>query len=487
MPAATDEAKETKETPEENEPVPPSEPTAGESVEVPAEAEKSSAPSPITEEPADPQLELIPKAAEETASDTPALSVSGTAAQALIAQLFQTQPVAEAPAEPVSPAPDGPAEIAVPAAGISEQKSLFPPVEKANPPTTEAPAESVRPAPNAPVEIGVPAAEISEQKPLFPPVEKASAPTTETPVAAAPPAEKRTERKAEFSIRNLPSDVGSELPPAAKISRPAPRPISEPADIPKPLVVETPAQANHVFELIAAAVQRGAVVGGPVAEPGPPVTPLEAEAPAREELPTSVPEESEHPSSATVEPSDMPPAVKTPAKIRITPRKIKPRAPIAVAEPPPSAPAVPETVAPPPDYAMPNFPPSSSMLSALAPALPLAAEPPKVAGEPRAPRPPVEPWQGRMPPRKIAASGFEAESDPGLFTAPERRNRWIGFGLSEAAALTSLILLGRFVLLHKFPDPTLKLLVFILFLAAAAIAVAIPIAFIRNNPTRWQR
>jgi len=92
-----------------------------------------------------------------------------------------------------------------------------------------------------------------------------------------------------------------------------------------------------------------------------------------------------------------------------------------------------------------------------------------------------------MPPRKIAAGGFEAESDPGLFTAPERRNRWIGFGLSEAAALTSLILLGRFVLLHKFPDPTLKLLVFILFLAAAAIAVAIPIAFIRNNPTRWQR
>ena len=441
MPVATEEVKETS---KETEPVPPSEPTADESVEVVAEVANSSEPSPVKVEPGDPQLELIPKAAEEIASAAPALSVSGNAAQALIAQLFQAQPAVEAP------------------------------------------AESVRPAPNAPVEISVPTAGISEQKPLSSPNEKASTPATETPKAVAPQAQKRTERKAEFSIKNLPSDVVSESP-AAEIPRPAPpRSINEPADTPKPVVVESPAQANHVLELIAAAVQRGALVGGPVAESSPPVTPSEDEAPAQEKSPTSVPEASESASSATSAASATPSVAKTPAKIRITPRKIKPRASIAAAEPPPSAPAVPETVAP-PDYTLPNFPPSSSMLSALAPVPPPAPESPKLAREPRAPRPTVQPWEGRMPPRRITAGGFETESDSGLFPAPERRNRWIGFGLSEAAALTSLILLGRFALIHKFPDPTLKLLVFILVLAAAAIAVAIPIAFIRNNPTRWQR
>ena len=93
-----------------------------------------------------------------------------------------------------------------------------------------------------------------------------------------------------------------------------------------------------------------------------------------------------------------------------------------------------------------------------------------------------------MPPRRITAGRLDQpEDDAGLFTLRERRYRWIVFGLSEGAALTSLILLGQFALTHKFSDPTLKLLVFILAIAAAAISVALPIVFIRNNPTRWQR
>ena len=92
-----------------------------------------------------------------------------------------------------------------------------------------------------------------------------------------------------------------------------------------------------------------------------------------------------------------------------------------------------------------------------------------------------------MPPRKLAARLDWDPASVGLFTQRERRNRWIGFGLSEAAALTSLILLGWFGVTHRFPDPTLKLLVFILLFAAAAIAITLPIVFIRNDPSRWQR
>ena len=80
-----------------------------------------------------------------------------------------------------------------------------------------------------------------------------------------------------------------------------------------------------------------------------------------------------------------------------------------------------------------------------------------------------------------------AHADLLLFAARERRNRWIGFSLSEAAVVTALLLLGRFGFAHRFPDPTVKLLIFILIFAAAAVAVALPIAFFRNDPNRWQR
>jgi hypothetical protein len=100
-----------------------------------------------------------------------------------------------------------------------------------------------------------------------------------------------------------------------------------------------------------------------------------------------------------------------------------------------------------------------------------------------------EAWAAKMPPRKITAGRLDKpmEDFGGLFTVRDRRNRWIGFSLSEAAALTALIVLVHLALTHKFSDPTLKLLVFILAIGAAAVAVALPIAFIRNNPTRWKQ
>ena len=90
--------------------------------------------------------------------------------------------------------------------------------------------------------------------------------------------------------------------------------------------------------------------------------------------------------------------------------------------------------------------------------------------------------------RKITATRLDlTQSDLALFTARERRNRWIGFGLSELAALAALITLSWFGFTYRFPDLTLKLLVFILVFAAAAIAVVLPIVFVRNDPARWQR
>ena len=93
-----------------------------------------------------------------------------------------------------------------------------------------------------------------------------------------------------------------------------------------------------------------------------------------------------------------------------------------------------------------------------------------------------------MPSPKPTALRLELnQSNLGLFTERERRNRLIGFGLSEVVALTALILLGWFGFTSHFPDPTLKLLVFILLFVAAAITIALPIVFIRNSPSRWQR
>jgi hypothetical protein len=172
-------------------------------------------------------------------------------------------------------------------------------------------------------------------------------------------------------------------------------------------------------------------------------------------------------------------AARTPVKIRIQPRKIKARpstepalapAQAVVADEVPSVPQKPLTRA--------TLEKKPGAQSAVEPKRDSPSPGRQENAEPR----------GELSARKIAAARQEIpQSDLFLFSARERRNRWIGFGLSELAVVTALILLGRFGFTHQFPDPTLKVLVFILLLAAAAIAVALPIAFFRNDPRRWQR
>ncbi|HJT82248.1 MAG TPA: hypothetical protein VJ719_13715 [Chthoniobacterales bacterium] len=319
--------------------------------------------------------------------------------------------------------------------------------------------------------------------------------------------------------------------------------------------IQTPAQANHILELIAAAVQRGALVGETVPEPSesipdPPVMPpsvaatpasnLPAKSPSPDSSfaiarpaasqpaeppraatpivsvpspvvpePVSIPEPPPAvtkkvapiraplptPASPAAEPISRPqpaaesagapnitPPTKVPAKIRITPRKIKPRAQVQPVEDAPLATPISHDV---PANVSPQ-PTANPVVDRRRP------EPPVEAETKPSPKP-LEPAEKSMPrpelsARKIAAARLElAQSDLSLFSARERRNRWIGFGLSEFAILTALILLGRYGFTHHFPDPTLKLLVFILILAAAAVAVALPIAFFRNDPKRWNR
>jgi hypothetical protein len=171
---------------------------------------------------------------------------------------------------------------------------------------------------------------------------------------------------------------------------------------------------------------------------------------------------------------------KAPAKIRITPRKnIKPHV---------SADSVEQT--------MEQSPAENDEIDSIPtepiPApwkLPLAQVVEKTAPLIHEPQEPL--WEMEhfaTPPRRVmgARRGID-RPDTLLFTARERRNRWIGFGLSETATLVALILLGRFAFVHRFPDPTMKVLMFILVLVAAAVAVVIPIAFFRNDPSRWQR
>jgi hypothetical protein len=123
-----------------------------------------------------------------------------------------------------------------------------------------------------------------------------------------------------------------------------------------------------------------------------------------------------------------------------------------------------------------------------------AARPAPTSTKPVSPAPePIQRSQlieRREPPTSQQLATMRREvinSDLLIFSAKERRNRWIGFGVGEFAVVAILILLGHFEFTHHFPDPTLKLLVFILLFAAAAVAVALPIAFLRNDPARWGR
>ncbi|MFL6514343.1 MAG: hypothetical protein ACJ8M1_04910 [Chthoniobacterales bacterium] len=268
----------------------------------------------------------------------------------------------------------------------------------------------------------------------------------------------------------------------------APEHISAEASTPVTgsIAVESSAQAQHVLELIAAAVQRGALVGqnvpaaeAPVVLPATPLfeekvnagpDPNLAPAPAINPLVT--------PAFGAAAPVTPPAEVKGHAKIRITPRKIKPR-PVAPAAPPPDA-VTEDLPAHLTDFG------DAEITAKAAVEKPAAIPEPDVAfvPEPVSTRPTREDLIGR---RTAAARHQFAQTDLLLFTARARRNRWIGFGLSELAVLTALVLLGRFGFTHRFPDPTIKLLVFILIFVAAAVAVALPIAFFRNSPERWGR
>jgi hypothetical protein len=296
------------------------------------------------------------------------------------------------------------------------------------------------------------------------------------------------------ALSDIPADqTGSEPqrelprePVAPENGSPGPAPTAPAGE----LVIETPAQANHVLQLIAAAVERGTLVGKPVTEAKPapapepiptPAIPQSASmspdqfAPGEQSVPSAVPFSPPVP----IPPSDV---KKTPARIRITPRKIKPR-PQVEPTAQPSLPSSPLSTAPS------SFTPNGAIAGSESQAAPPQNMIPETAtAAPAAdnPKPRLEPFESSA--RKIAPRRAElAQSDLLLFTARERRNRWIGFGLSELAVLTALILLGHYGFTHHFPDPTIKLLVFILVFVAAAIAVALPIAFLRNDPKRWQR
>lgn len=400
-----------------------------------------------------PESALQPAANGE--STAPTLTVSGESAHALIAQLFRLQPITELPPEP------------------------------ANPPVPTPVAAEPEPIPVA----------------ANPPEQAVVTPVIPAPASADPAPEIQIPRKVDFNFMGSSAPASVELP-----SEPAPvgfvapaETVVEPVSAPEPMVVQTAAQAQHLFELIAAAVERGALVGGPVTEPPPSIPPQPVASPPSQEFhappppiiqstPPTVAAPAQAPSPIPqstvlpVRPADGP--RKTPAKIRITPRKIKPR-PIPPTEATPAAAAPvlpPETEVVPGTHFTPAPPPVSQPVPISRPAVspPVVPEPEKMPAAP----PVVERWEPKHPPRRIHTVNL---AETALASARERRNRWIGFGLSEAAALTALVLLARFALTHKFPDPTLKVLVFILALAAAAIAIALPIPFVRNDPARWQR
>jgi hypothetical protein len=311
------------------------------------------------------------------------------------------------------------------------------------------------------------------------------------PIQSEAPAEaKSADAPAQAPEQNAPNEqvpsvVESTCPPEDVIAVPA----SASPPPPGPVVVETPAQAHHILELIAAAVQRGALVGGfvpqgmaemkeaPISPPEPPTLAPEVVAPTpapENAVPTVI-------ASPVAQPASAPAGPKTPAKIRITPRKIKPRPqtpPVAD----PTAPSVPVNDFPEPAHQVPYIPPP--MVEAVERPAPTRANFAAAVED----RPAADMEQRQSFAQKMTAARFDLNQPSfAVLTPRERRNRWIGFSLSEGAAVTSLVLLGHFGFTHHFPDPTLKLLVFMLTFAAAATAVALPILFIRNNPARWLR
>jgi hypothetical protein len=406
----------------------------------------------------DGQLELLPNVAPESGALE---SASGTAEMTALLKHFLAATPASASASPQPP---------VPATGQELELSPGPEIGS-NKPTNGHHDFRLNEAPNEEV-VYEPVSQPNRTEIVTGPEPELIAPAPTTPSSAAP---------------NVVESEPAEHHEAPSV--PAPEHIAAEAATPitGSIAVESAAQEQHILELIAAAVQRGALAGQSVT-PGEPSVSAPAE-PVFEEKVTVRPEPILAP-APTIDPLipasfDAPTPVaplaevKAPAKIRITPRKIKPRA----VEP--AAPPAPEAVTD-------DFPAHLTELNdpqiVAKPAVekPWAVSQQEVAfvPEPLNPRPSREDLTGH----RIAGARHQfAQTDLLLFTARERRNRWIGFGLSELAVLTALVLLGRFGFTHRFPDPTIKLLVFILIFVAAAVAVALPIAFFRNSPERWGR
>ena len=267
---------------------------------------------------------------------------------------------------------------------------------------------------------------------------------------------------------------------------------------PKPMIVDgSTAHALFVQALMARAVSIGiSPIEGEPSQSPPPESPASLPDPASAApfSPSAAPQpdapiisdtaelqEIAQPELAFEKPVTAPPPAppKTPARIPITPRKWKPRVPVQ---------AAPVPLSPAPDFTDPIFsePPPQLDPHVNADGEKAARKPEKVAPKALKEEMVVVPRPGNGP-RKIALPRAElAHPEVHLFTANERRNRWIRFSLLQSLSLVCLVALARLAIWHHFVDPTLKILVLILLLATLAAAVMVPVAFMRNSPDRWQ-
>ena len=460
---------------------------------------------PVSAEKAAP-IEQITALAEETPAEDAAAEQISSAAEEMPEE-HMPSPVEEPPVvtkEEPAPAPRGAALTdIVPEEEVSALTDLVPAAEEEVSALTDVVAAALEEVPVARQELNKPPAESA-------PVVAATAPETPVPEEAV----------AQAAAEGAAAEQAAAAPEAAEPEAAEPQTAT-------PISITTPVDIQQILGLIAAAVQRGELAAeittsNGIAPPAPSTPAANPEAAPRTvgssdrtEPMKGVGESSSSPpsdKSATASVDEAATAVKkVPVKIRITPRRIKPR--------PQPEPAVKPEVATEEIHHSPNNGASAEVkpsrvfiprpkVAAAAPASPLpaaktAAPMTKPAPTPAKPSPaptlvkPVsqpiqrpQPLERHQPPTSQQLATMRRDmvnSDLLIFSARQRRNRWIGFGVSEFAAVAAFILLGRYGFTHHFPDPTLKVLVFILWLAAAAIVAALPIAFLRNDPARWGR
>lgn len=178
--------------------------------------------------------------------------------------------------------------------------------------------------------------------------------------------------------------------------------------------------------------------------------------------------------SARTEGAESSAMAKTPAKIRIVPRKLKPRQPMPTDQS--SVPA--EATRLYDDEIVSNGSNENGNRRSGDPVLAETMASKKEVGETIRPD---------IAPRRIEKTRVViARPELPLYRNSESRGRWIRFGLAEIVAVVCFFALLNFGITHHFSDPTLTILVDILIFAAAVAMIAVPIAFVRNNPARWQ-